>query len=334
MDWPCKKWTLACAILVASLAFAGKKETEEEGKMLLDRAVKLSEIRAAGAPPFRLTAKFKIMNEDSNAEGTYTETWLSPGQWRRETALGDLHRTVVANGPTRWTLGSVSPSMPGISDLGFPMDTLGPASEFWKADKIEDRQIRSSGARCIETKADSQGSRSALCFAKDKGILLAKAWPAQVRDKIVESTCEYRDYQEFGGKVFPRQILCFDALRPVFEETTVELSPEPSPDPALFAPLLGGKESANCQGAVRPPTPAYSPDPDLPRRETPKHPVDIELLVQADGKVSDLKVVRSIDEAFDQAALKAVRKWRFKPATCDGVPMTTHIYVSVAFRTY
>jgi protein TonB len=62
--------------------------------------------------------------------------------------------------------------------------------------------------------------------------------------------------------------------------------------------------------------------------------VDIELLVQADGKVSDLKVVRSIDEAFDQAALKAVRKWRFKPATCDGVPMTTHIYVSVAFRTY
>jgi hypothetical protein len=96
MGWPCKNWTVACAILSTSLAFAGKKEREEQGKMLLDRGVRLSDIRAAGAPAFRLKARFKIINENSNADGTYTETWLSRGQWRRETALGDLHRTVVA----------------------------------------------------------------------------------------------------------------------------------------------------------------------------------------------------------------------------------------------
>jgi TonB family protein len=58
------------------------------------------------------------------------------------------------------------------------------------------------------------------------------------------------------------------------------------------------------------------------------------LLVEADGKTRDLRVVRSVDEAFDHAAVEAVRKWRFKPATCDGVPIATQINVSVTFRVY
>lgn len=334
MVWPSKKWSVACAILVASLAFAGKKEREEEGRLLLDRAVQLSDIRAAGSPAFRLKANIKVMNDSSTTEGAYTETWSSREQWRQETILGDLRRTVVANGKSRWTLSSVSQSMTGIRELGFPMDTLGAASEFWKADKIEDRDIRSVAARCLETRADSAGSRSALCFAKDKGVLIAKVVPSEVRDKIVESTCEYRDYREFGGKIFPRQIVCFDALKPVFEEIIVELSSEPSADPALFVPPVGATESANCQGVVKPPVPTYTPDPEMPRRQNPKNPVDIELLVAEDGKTHDLKVVRSVDGVFDQAALKAVQNWRFRPATCDGIPMTTHIYVSVNFRAY
>ncbi len=326
--------TAVCAILVASLAFAGKKE-QEERRALLDRAMKLSDIRAASAPPFRLRARIKLMNESSTTEGTYTETWLSRGQWRRELVLGDQSKTEVANGQSRWTLNSISPYLTSIGEIGFPMEKFGfEASEFWKADKIVDREIRSIDARCIETKVDARGSRSALCFAKDKGTLVAKAVPHEVRDKIVEGTCEYGDYEEFGGKIFPRQILCFDALKPVFEETVTELSGVPSPDEALFAPLPGGTESANCQGVARPPVATYFPDPALPRRETPKNPVDIELVVEANGKSRDLKVVRSVDEAFDRAAVEAVRKWRFKPASCDGVPIATQISVSVEFRAY
>jgi len=333
MGWHCKNWTMG-AILVSSLAFAGKKEMEEEGRLLLDRAVQLSDIRAAGAPAFRLKADLKVIHEGSIIEGTYTETWLSRGRWRKETTLGELHRTVVADGQSLWTLGDISQSVTAIGELGFPIDRLAAAGEFWKADKIEDREIGSLPARCIETKAHSQGSRSALCFAKDRGLLLAKAVPTEVQDKMVERSCEYRDYQEFNGKTFPRQILCFDSLKPVFGETILELKVTPSPDPAIFTPPVGATQSTNCQGVINPPTPSYTPDPEVTRRETPKSPVDIELLVQADGKTSDLKVVKSIDEAFDQAAVKAVQKWRFKPATCDGVPLAYHIHVWVSFHLY
>lgn len=329
-----KGWTFAALILLSVVALAAKKEKKKEGRQLLDHAAQASDIRAVGSPGFQLKANFKVINEGSTTEGTYAETWLSRGQWRQETTIGDLHRTVVANGRKVWTLTAVSQSMTGIDELGFPMDRVGPASEFWKADKFEDRDIRSLPARCLETKADSQGSRSALCFAKDNGILLIKAFPTEVQGKIVESTCEYRDYQEFGGKVFPRQILCFEAQKPVFEENIIELATAPAPDPAMLLPPTGATESPHCQGVIKPPKPIDTPDPELPRRETPRNPVDIELLVQEDGKPGDLKVVRSVDEAFDQAALKAVRKWQFKPATCDGVPLTTHVTVSVNFRSY
>jgi len=329
-----KGWTLAAVILLSAVAFAGKKESENEGRQLLDHAAQVSDIRAAGAPGFQLKANFKVIHEGSTTEGTYTETWLSRGQWRQETTLGDLHRTVVANGQKVWTVSGISQSMTGVNELGFPLGRVRSASEFWKADKVEDREIRSSPARCLETKADAQGSRSALCFAKDKGVLLVKAFPTEVRGKIVESTCEYREYEEFGGKIFPRQIFCFEAQKPVFEENVVELATAPGPDPAMFLPPTGATESLHCQGVITPPKPTDTPDPELPRRETPKNPVDIELLVQEDGKPGDLKVVRSVDEAFDPAALKAVRKWRFQPATCDGVPITTHITVSVQFRSY
>jgi TonB family protein len=334
MAWPSKKWMAACAILVASSAFAGKKEREEEGKMLLERATRLSDIRFVGAPAFSLKTKFKVINENSTSEGTYTETWLSRGQWRRETLLGDMRKIVVADGQDRWTVNNVSSSLSGVSELGFLMEALAPSSEYWRADKIEDREIRSVAARCISTKADSQGSRSALCFAKDNGMLVAKAVPSEVRGRIVERTCEYRDYQEFEGKIFPRQIVCFDALRPVFEETVLELSAEPSRDRALFAPPPGAMKSANCQGIVKPPSPVSTPDPELPQRKTPKNPVVLGLSIAADGSIRDLRVLQSVDETFDHAAMKAVQKWRFRPATCDGVPIETMISVSVSFRAY
>ncbi len=335
MGYRCKQWTLTAVLLASSLAFAGKKEEKgEEGRLLLDRAVQLSDIRAAGAWSFRLKVSFRVINENATTEGMYLETWLSPGQWRSETTLGEQHRIVVANERDRWTEGGIPQSMTGIGELGFPMNRFRGAPEFWKADKLEDRDVRSSPTRCIETRPSTSGSRSALCFSKDKGLLVAKAVPTEIRDKIVESVCEYRDYQEFGAKVFPRHILCFDARRPVFEESVVELSVEHSPDSALFTPPVGATKSANCQGITKPPTPMYAPDPELPRQETPKNPVDIDVLVQADGKVGDLKVARSVDEAFDKAALNAVQKWRFKPATCDGVAIPMHISVAVDFRFY
>lgn len=43
--------------------------------------------------------------------------------------------------------------------------------------------------------------------------------------------------------------------------------------------------------------------------------VVLEIRVDADGKVTDVKVLRSVDAALDQAAVDAVRQWRYAPLT-------------------
>lgn len=43
--------------------------------------------------------------------------------------------------------------------------------------------------------------------------------------------------------------------------------------------------------------------------------------VRVDGKVSDSSVVEADDVLFGEAAISAVRKWRFRPAEVKGVPV-------------
>jgi len=48
--------------------------------------------------------------------------------------------------------------------------------------------------------------------------------------------------------------------------------------------------------------------------------------------LQDVSVVRSKDKALDSAAINAVRRWKFRPATCNGSPVATQINVEVVFR--
>ena len=55
-----------------------------------------------------------------------------------------------------------------------------------------------------------------------------------------------------------------------------------------------------------------------------------EVVVSEAGLVTDARVVRSIP-ILDEAALKAVRQWRFEPAVVDGKPVPVKMTVTVNF---
>jgi len=59
--------------------------------------------------------------------------------------------------------------------------------------------------------------------------------------------------------------------------------------------------------------------------------VILELAVDASGKVSDARVLRS-QPPFDEAALECVRQWEYAPTTINGVATPIKITVSVEFR--
>ncbi len=83
------------------------------------------------------------------------------------------------------------------------------------------------------------------------------------------------------------------------------------------------------------PVPTFQPQPIYPydlRRSGINGSVVIEFVATADGNVANARAVRSTHQRFEEAALQAVRRWRFKPGTKDGVPVNTRMQVPVTFN--
>jgi periplasmic protein TonB len=90
-------------------------------------------------------------------------------------------------------------------------------------------------------------------------------------------------------------------------------------------------------GGVKAPSVTYSPDPEFPEKERKaghQGPVLLGLVVHSDGLPGDIKVLRTLSPKLDKAAIDAVKKWRFSPATRDDKPVAVLINVEVNFHLY
>ena len=57
------------------------------------------------------------------------------------------------------------------------------------------------------------------------------------------------------------------------------------------------------------------------------------MLIGTDGRVKQVEVVSTDDPLFaDAAERQALRRWRFKPATRDGVPVQSWKQMTVRFE--
>lgn len=59
----------------------------------------------------------------------------------------------------------------------------------------------------------------------------------------------------------------------------------------------------------------------------------MDTVVLADGSVGDVKIVRSLDTMYglDQAAIDAMKQWRFRPGMKDGSPVRVAVNVEMTF---
>jgi TonB family protein len=87
-------------------------------------------------------------------------------------------------------------------------------------------------------------------------------------------------------------------------------------------------------GDVRPARLLSSTPPVYPTLAKTQHvegAVRVDALVDAAGKISSMKVV-SGPVLLHQAAMDALRQWKYQPATLDGKPVPMHLAVTVQFR--
>ncbi len=102
-------------------------------------------------------------------------------------------------------------------------------------------------------------------------------------------------------------------------------SNQPAAPPAAPLPVGGDVRQAKLISSV-PPT--Y---PTLAKNQHVSGNVLVDALIDANGRVTTMKVV-SGPTLLHQAAMDALRQWKYQPASLDGKPVPMHLTVTIQFR--
>jgi len=82
------------------------------------------------------------------------------------------------------------------------------------------------------------------------------------------------------------------------------------------------------------PVPVKTPPPVYPPRlkvEGASGVVAVTIVIDETGTVTSCKVAKSTRDEFNDAAVEAVQKWKFKPAQKDGAPVKIKVTVPIRF---
>jgi TonB family protein len=99
---------------------------------------------------------------------------------------------------------------------------------------------------------------------------------------------------------------------------------------AEFVSVPHGSVRASCED-VQPPQPLTTPDP-LFTSSSRGHRVKVSFIIGIDGRVHSPLILESAGLSGDRHVLDTVRMWRYRPATCNGVPTETEGKIEFSSR--
>lgn len=205
-------------------------------RQLLERAHKLTDFRAKGSEPFRLTADFKLFDMASDQrEGTYMLLWLSPEKWREEISLTGFTQVRILVGNRMWRQRS-GPTVPRlVSRLEQVLDF-----QHWlepvrgdKFSSVKERKLDDVPADCFKLRHRGRGSTE-LCFDPASGVLLSVGSNA--------NGTFFSNYEEWGAKLIPHSITNFNNHISDVEFTVTQVSSPERLSPGAFTPPPGSVE--------------------------------------------------------------------------------------------
>lgn len=104
--------------------------------------------------------------------------------------------------------------------------------------------------------------------------------------------------------------------------------PEGPPPAEPEGPIMVG-------GDVKPPEKISAPQPqytEIARKARIQGVVIVQAIIDKEGNVTNVKILKGLPMGLDQAAADAVKKWTFKPATLNGKPVAVYYNLTVNFR--
>ena len=332
---PCSITFYLAALCAFALPAFAADTAQIAAETLLDRARQLSDIRRPNAPPFRLKASFSFIGDQLETfEGTYVEMWASDTQWRREITVKDMRRVEVGGPNRRWLL-ETGRSLPQQGErIPRIVEMFPPGLAKLEFETLENETSPNLSAKCAIAKPIGEHkARNALCFEEKSGALIESVTPEFIHERTADYSCAYGMFQKFGNQLVPYEADCRLNGHRQLEVHIEEIVAQTFTDQTPFNPPEGAIELGRCSSGGTPPVAQSTPDPIFPagQREISTW-VNLRLIVDAKGKPQNVQVVRSGGKTFDEMAAGAVRRWIFKPATCEAKPVSVQIEVEVPFR--
>jgi TonB family protein len=109
------------------------------------------------------------------------------------------------------------------------------------------------------------------------------------------------------------------------DSSSLSMLTNKSKGPAAPLPVGGEVKMAQLLSSV---PPVY---PQMARTQRVSGNVTIDALIDVNGRVPTMRVL-SGPALLHEAAISAVKQWKYQPATLNGVPTATHLTVTVQFR--
>lgn len=179
---------------------------------------------------------------------------------------------------------------------------------------------------------ESPAAQEASSAALPEPAQTHKEWTKNKRLENPEASPVLKETPPKAEKIKPKQTRA--KLPPDRQAATVK-------NPGESAVRVKDAKSLNTQTlpVISKPVPAGGsttpkpPYPDLARKRGQEGTVNIHCNVDASGIVSDASIAKSSGyKLLDEAALKTVRKWKFKPASSNGVNVAGTAIVPVQFK--
>jgi periplasmic protein TonB len=107
-------------------------------------------------------------------------------------------------------------------------------------------------------------------------------------------------------------------------------APPPPPPPTPEAP----RAPVRVGGRIEPPALVHRVEPEYPRAAVAAHiegRVILEAIVDENGRVTDVQVLRSAGSILDHEAITALRQWRYAPLTLNGINVRFALTVTLSF---
>jgi len=115
--------------------------------------------------------------------------------------------------------------------------------------------------------------------------------------------------------------------KPIEYPDVIEIPDGPPPPPPPVGPILVGGDVARPNG-IYTPLPAYT---EIARKARIQGIVILQLVLDKQGNVTDVEVLKDMPFGLTESAVKTVSTWRYEPATLNKKPIEVLMTVTVNF---